>query len=141
MAIRPEDVDAAQQIQFDAARDGAAQVRLVAGPGTGKSSTIEERVRNLLDGGVQARNIAVVSFTNASVIDLKIRLHAYCNHHGQAGIAQVSITTLHSLGLRMLRQAGRLAAYPTKPLVLDDWELATIYDAEFKSQFEAARIA
>src|SRR5687768_10171723 len=131
MPIRPEDIDAAQALQFAAAHDGAAQVRLVAGPGTGKSSTIEERVRNLLLSGVAPRSIAVVSFTNASVIDLKVRLTAYCHHHGQAGIDQVSITTLHSLALRLLRQAGRLAAYPTKPLVLDDWELSNIYDAEF----------
>lgn len=131
MPIRQQDIDAAVAIQVAAAQDGADQIRLVAGPGTGKSSTIEERVRHLLDSGVDPADIAVVSFTNASVIDLRMRLHSYCNTHGQAGIERVSITTLHSLALRMLRQAGLLAAYPTKPMVLDNWELDEIYDAEF----------
>jgi DNA helicase-2/ATP-dependent DNA helicase PcrA len=131
MPIRQQDIDAAVAVQVAAAQDGAEQVRLVAGPGTGKSSTIEERVRYLLESGVDPADIAVVSFTNASVIDLRIRLHSYCNTHGQPGIDRVSITTLHSLALRMLRQAGLLAAYPTRPMVLDNWELDEIYDAEF----------
>jgi len=35
------------------------------------------------------------------------------------------------LALRTLRRAGLLAAYPADPLVLDDWELEHIFDAEF----------
>jgi DNA helicase-2/ATP-dependent DNA helicase PcrA len=80
---------------------------------------------------VDQGQIAVVSFTNASVIDLRVRLFAYCEKHHQDGIKDVSITTLHSLALRLLRQAGLLENYPTRPLVLDDWELENIYDAEF----------
>ena len=131
MALSPQDVQAAQAVQEAAAHAGQAQVRLVAGPGTGKSSTIEERVCWLLREGVDPANIAVVSFTNASVIDLRGRLHAYCNAHAHGDIRDVSITTLHSLALRLLRQAGLLEMYPTRPLVLDDWELENIYDAEF----------
>ncbi len=41
----------AEQRQWAAARDGALQVRLVAGPGTGKSHTIEKRVADLLTKG------------------------------------------------------------------------------------------
>ena len=131
MTLRLEDVQAAQAVQQAAAHADAAQVRLVAGPGTGKSSTIEERVCSLLRDGVDPESIAVVSFTNASVIDLRGRLHAYCNAHDHGDIRNVSITTLHSLALRLLRQAGLLEMYPTRPLVLDDWELENIYDAEF----------
>lgn len=131
VTIRAEDVAAAQAIQFAAAHAPDAQVRLIAGPGSGKSLTIEERVRWLLESGVDPDDIAVVSFTNASVIDLRLRLREYCRKHHQPGIDNVSITTLHSLALRLLRQAGLLEAYPTRPLVLDDWELENIYDAEF----------
>ena len=85
----------------------------------------------LLQHGANPIEIAVVSFTNASVIDLRLRLHAYCHDRQQAGIDSVSVTTLHSLALRLLRQAGLLEMYPTRPLVLDDWELENIYDTEF----------
>ena len=122
---------AAQAVQEAAAHARQAQVRLVAGPGTGKSSAIERRVCWLLTEGLNPADIAVVSFTKASVIDLRRRLHAYCHAHAHAAISHVSITTLHSLALRLLRQAGQLQMYPTRPLILDDWELENIYDAEF----------
>ena len=44
---------------------------------------------------------------------------------------QVSVTTLHSLALRVLRSAGLLQAYPADPMVMDQWELENIFDAEF----------
>lgn len=97
VTIRAEDVTAAEAIQVAAAHAPEAQVRLVAGPGSGKSRTIEERVRWLLQSGVEPEDIAVVSFTNASVIDLRLRLREYCQEHNQEGIRDVSITTLHSL--------------------------------------------
>jgi hypothetical protein len=58
MTLRLEDVQAAQAVQQVAAHADEAQVRLVAGPGTGKSSTIEERVCWLLREGVDASSIA-----------------------------------------------------------------------------------
>ena len=137
MALNPQNIQAAKAIQGSAAHAGQVQVRLVAGPGTGKSFTIEERVCWLLREGVEPANVAVVSFTNASVKDLRGRLHAHCDTHAHSDIKDVSITTLHSLALRLLRQAGLLGMYPTRPLVLDDWELENIYDAEFG---EAQRI-
>jgi DNA helicase II / ATP-dependent DNA helicase PcrA len=103
----------------------------VAGPGTGKSSTIEERVRWLLaDRGIEAARVFAVSFTRASSADLRRRIRAYCDQHGLAG-ADVRVSTLHSLALRILRAAGLLAAYPAGPMVMDDWELRNIFDAEF----------
>ena len=50
----------AEQAQWTAARDGAPQVRLVAGPGTGKSYTIEKRVADLLSNGATAGNVYVI---------------------------------------------------------------------------------
>ena len=131
MTIRSEDQQAAQAVQHSAAHAPEQQVRLIAGPGTGKSSTIEERVGWLLEQGVEPTRIAVISFTNASVVDLRLRVHAYCHGRNQAGIYEVSISTLHSLALRLLRRAHLLENYPTRPLVLDDWELENVYDEEF----------
>lgn len=54
----------ADQQQWAAARDRAPQVRLVAGPGTGKSHTIEKRVADLLLNGVTPTNVYVISFTH-----------------------------------------------------------------------------
>src|SRR6187431_2389059 len=122
MPITPTQVAAAEAVQHAAAHDHADHVRLVAGPGTGKSATIHERVRWLITQGVQANSIFAISFTRASSLDLRNGIHRNATHPGFETIDQVSVTTLHSLALRVLRAANQLNAYPVDPLVLDDWE-------------------
>ncbi len=131
MPFTPMQIAAAQAVQHAAAGDAKPQVRVVAGPGTGKSATIEERVRWLLAAGVPPTAIHAVSFTRASARDLRYRVHTYCSQHGQPSATSVRVTTLHSLALRTLRAANLLAAYPADPLVMDAWELETVFDAEF----------
>ena len=131
MPLTQAQIQAAQIVQHAAAHDQAQQVQVVAGPGTGKSSAIEERVRCLLAQGVQPAAIYAVSFTRASALDLRQRIHAYCSQNGYHTGAQVRVTTLHALALRTLRAAGLLIAYPADPLVLDSWELENVFDAEF----------
>ncbi len=131
MPIPPNEIVRAEQIQMDAARLPAPQVRLIAGPGTGKSSTIEKRVVWLLDEGVASHQIYVVSFTRASARDLQERVAEYCARHGHGNAGPIRVSTLHSLALRILRAAGLLNRYPVDPTVLDNWELEEIFDAEF----------
>jgi superfamily I DNA/RNA helicase len=131
MPITQQQAQQAQAIQHAAAHDASQQVRLVAGPGTGKSFSIEERVRWLLENGIQANSIAAISFTRASSTELRIRIHSYCLQNNRPEGAQVRVSTLHSLALRILRAAGLLQQYPADPLVLDSWELENIFDAEF----------
>jgi len=130
MAITAQQIQAAEAVQRAAAHDGAPHVRLVAGPGTGKSFSIEERVCWLLGQGILPRSVAVVSFTRASSIELRNRIHGYCINHNQPNGADVRVSTLHSLAFRLLRAAG-LLHYPADPLVLDNWELESVFDAEF----------
>jgi DNA helicase-2/ATP-dependent DNA helicase PcrA len=51
MPITSQQIQNAQSIQHTAAHDANNQVRLIAGPGTGKSFAIEERVRWLINNG------------------------------------------------------------------------------------------
>jgi DNA helicase II / ATP-dependent DNA helicase PcrA len=131
MPIPQNAITAAQAVQRAAAEDAAKTVRLVAGPGTGKSSSIEQRVCWLLAQGIAPGRIFVISFTRASAKDLRERIKRYCEAQGQPNASGVQVSTLHALALRTLRRAGLLARYPVDPLVLDDWELANIYDPEF----------
>ncbi len=72
----------------------------------------------------------MVSFTRASSVELRNRIHTYCAQQSQPNGADVRVSTLHSLALRMLKAAG-LLHYPADPLVLDDWELENVFDSEF----------
>jgi DNA helicase-2/ATP-dependent DNA helicase PcrA len=132
MPIPATAVTAAQALQRAAAQSAAPQTRLIAGPGTGKSSVIEQRVCWLLDQGVPPAEIYAVSFTRASARDLQARVVSLCQQQGHGAlVGQIRVSTLHSLALRILRAAGLLTRFPTDPLVLDDWELENIFDGEF----------
>jgi superfamily I DNA/RNA helicase len=134
MPITPSQINKASIAQNNAAHDTAPQVRLIAGPGTGKSFAIEERVKYLLSNNVPPFSIFVVSFTRESTRDLRERVVKKCLAAGLTTVSQVNVSTLHSLALRILRNAGILKRYIVSPSVLDDWELDNIYDSEF-SQF------
>ncbi len=131
MPITAQQKAVAEATQHAAAHDPRTAVRLVAGPGTGKSSAIEERVRWLLASGLNPTRLFVVSFTRASALDLRLRIVKYCQDAAQPGGDQVNVSTLHSLALRALRRAGQLRAYPVEPRVLDDWETEKFFDREF----------
>lgn len=133
MAITPAQRAVAEQRQWLAARDAAPQVRLVAGPGTGKSKTIEKRVAHVLNGGAIPQNVYVISFTVAAAKELRERIAEFCaNQPCAAASARIRVSTMHSLALRILRSANLLAVlYPHDPCVLDDWERTNIYDLEF----------
>jgi len=130
MPITPQQLQTAVVNQRAAAHDAAQQIRLVAGPGTGKSFSIEERVSWLLGQGIQPDAITVVSFTRASSVELRERIHRYCANHNQQNGVNVRVSTLHSLALRLLK-AANLLHYPADPLVLDSWELENVFDSEF----------
>jgi len=132
MPITPAQSALAEQAQMAAATDGSAQVRLVAGPGTGKSAAIERRVAHVLHNGANPANVYVISFTRATCVELSERIVNFCSNLPCAPASkQVRVSTMHSLALRILRTANVLATlYPSDPQVLDEWEMPNVYDEE-----------
>jgi DNA helicase-2/ATP-dependent DNA helicase PcrA len=139
MAITVAQRAAAEQQQAQAAQDGAAQIRLIAGPGTGKSRTIEKRVAHVLGVGVAAENVYVISFTRATCEELRVRIRAYCaGLNPPLNAEPVRVSTMHSLALRILRMGNQLNQYPSEPMMLDDWEQQHVYDAELSRELHCA---
>ncbi|MHB8500590.1 MAG: 3'-5' exonuclease [Candidatus Acidiferrales bacterium] len=86
-----------------------------------------------LDIGV-TRHVFGVSFTRAASKDLKLRVMRHCEKHEvPIGEDEIRVSTLHSLALAMLARANMLTAYPVRPLVLDEWEVEHVFDAEFSA--------
>lgn len=134
MAITQQQITQAKIVQDAAAQDLTQAVRLVAGPGTGKSFVIEGRVSWLIQNqNISPDNIIAVSFTRAAANDLRRRIQSKGQSVGINDIHRVRVSTLHSLALYILRKTGNLAQYPTDPVILDDWELDNIFDSEFSS--------
>ncbi|MDD2717148.1 MAG: UvrD-helicase domain-containing protein [Candidatus Wallbacteria bacterium] len=90
--------------QEEAIRHFQGPALILAGPGTGKTRTIVERIRTIAEH-VNPSEILAVTFTNRSAAELKSRL----SDLGTAGT--VKATTFHGLGLSILsenlEQTGR----------------------------------
>lgn len=139
MPITPAQAAAAEAAQSAAAQDPTPQVRLIAGPGTGKSAAIERRVAHVLNNGADPNCVFVISFTRATCAELTTRIAAYCADQPCAPlVGQIYVSTMHSLALRLLRSAAVLATlYPSDPIILDDWETSNIYDAELANELNS----
>lgn len=82
------------------AREGVVQI--IAPAGSGKTTVLVERVRELRRRGVPADAIACVTFNRAAKEELGARLE-------DAGVGTVEAFTFHSLGRRILIDASKLA--------------------------------
>ncbi|MBU1565139.1 MAG: ATP-dependent helicase [Proteobacteria bacterium] len=132
MGFTQQQINAAKVVQDQAAHDISPQIRLVAGPGTGKSFSIGERVKWLINNGVNPNTIFAVSFTRAAAEDLQDGILKYCAAIPAA--SAINVSTLHSLALSILAKGGKLTQYPTNPRILDEWEQRNIFDEELKNK-------
>ncbi len=131
MPITPAQRAEVERHQWIPAQSVAPQLRLVAGPGTGKTSVIEKRIVWLLNRGSPPEGVYVISFTRAACAELQQRIVRACAAQPCAtAAARVRVSTMHSLALRILRRANLLNTYPTTPVLLDDWEQEKVYDQE-----------
>lgn len=78
-------------------KNGVAIV--IAGAGSGKSTTLVGRVQKLIEGGVSESNIAVTSFSSESAKDLKNKLQ-------KLGIKKATMGTFHSMCEKILIKEG-----------------------------------
>ena len=94
------------QIQAISHMDGPAMV--LAGPGSGKTTVITHRIKNLIEKAeVRPENILVVTFTKAAAISMQKRFSTLMNRgKGQP----VTFGTFHSVFYKILRKSRRYEA-------------------------------
>jgi len=95
------------------------RVRVVAGPGTGKSFAMKRRVARLLEDGIAPELILPVTFTNVAADDL----HRELVGMGVQGCENIQGTTLHGLAFKILMRNHVLAATGRTPRPLNEYEL------------------
>src|ERR1700751_4272257 len=95
------------------------RIRVVAGPGTGKSFAMKRRVARLLEEGVDPATILPVTFTRVAAEDL----HRELVNMNVPGCDELQGTTLHSLSLRMLLRNHVLAATGRVARPLNEFEV------------------
>ncbi|KAH7307516.1 hypothetical protein KP509_22G063300 [Ceratopteris richardii] len=83
---------------------------ILAGPGSGKTSTMVARLLCLLNEGVQATNILAMTFTTAAAMEMKERV---AMHVGKVASKELNVCTFHSFCLQLCRSnAEKLGRSP-----------------------------
>jgi len=112
-------------VAYRIAADVSEFIRVVAGPGTGKSFALKRRVARLLEEQVPPVRILPVTFTNIAAEDLQRELIGM----GVPGCDTIRGSTLHSLGMRILTRQHVLAATGRVARPLNKFEMEPLlYD-------------
>lgn len=102
----------------DIAASNESPLRVVAGPGTGKTFALMRRVARLLEEGMDPKRILLVTFTRMAARDLEEEL----NKLNTPSVEQVRKGTLHSFCFSTLSQANVLGLTVRVPRLLLHFE-------------------
>jgi superfamily I DNA/RNA helicase len=94
--------------QLAAVRHEGAHLLIVAGPGTGKTATIVERIRRLAERLNPAEKILAITFTNKAAREMTARLRGV----GVDLTTQVEAGTFHAFSLQLLRRYQARLKFP-----------------------------
>ena len=128
-------------MQREAALHKDGPLLIIAGAGTGKTSTLTHRILNLIKEGVEPSQILAITFTNKAAKEMQERVTALLEKHGFAsglryGDSRPFIGTFHSLGVYILRQHAEMFGL-TKHFSILDKQDAT---ARIKEAMKEAQI-
>ena len=110
---------------------------VLAGAGSGKTRVIVHKIARLLQTGLEAKQIAAITFTNKAAAEMRERAKALV---GGRAARDLAISTFHSLGVRLLRSDGTLLGLKPNFSILDsDDVLGVLRDAGGTSDAALAR--
>jgi len=93
-------------------------LRIVAGPGTGKTRTLTVRIAHLVRTlGVNPATILAITFTNKAAGEMRERLDALLD---AAEAQSVTVKTFHAFGAYLLRTYAAEIGLPPEFVILDD---------------------
>jgi DNA helicase-2/ATP-dependent DNA helicase PcrA len=111
--------------QREAATFGDGPLRVIAGPGTGKTTTLTARVNVLLERGVAPERILLLTFTRRSAREIVGRVRAL---RGADRGRRVAGGTFHSVAHHSLRRHHAALGLPEGFGVLDRGDAADLMD-------------
>jgi len=94
-------VDALNPEQRAAVLHRGGPVLVLAGAGTGKTRVITVRIADLVDDGLPPQQVLALTFTNKAAGEMAERVAGFLGHDAARAM---TISTFHSLGLRILEQ-------------------------------------
>jgi ATP-dependent DNA helicase Rep len=91
---------------------------VLAGAGSGKTRVITQKIAHLIeDCGYDPKNIAALTFTNKAALEMQERIAKILKQPRQA--KQLTVSTFHSLGVKILRQEARSLGLKDRFSIMD----------------------
>ena len=110
---------------------------VLAGAGSGKTRVIVQKIAKLLQSGLEAQQIAAITFTNKAAQEMRERAKGLV---GPRAAKDLGVSTFHSLGVRMLRADGeRLGLKPAFSIMDSDDVLGILREAGGTTDAKLAR--
>lgn len=97
--------------QLQAIRSNHEDIAVIAGPGSGKTTVLVQRITRLLKSGVPPKDITVITFTNAAAREIEKRL-AKMRDDNESAVELGYSGTVHGFILRLLKTHGRAINLP-----------------------------
>ena len=114
-----------QPEQRAAATHGEGPLLIVAGAGTGKTTTLAARVAHLLSGGVRPERLLLLTFSRRASREMLARAGRLSGH---PEASRVWGGTFHAVANRLLRLHGRALGLRPDFTVLDQGDAADVMD-------------
>ncbi len=115
--------------QLEAATHVEGPLLILAGAGSGKTSTMTSRIGYLIDQGVSPYNILAVTFTNKAAGEMRERVEKLVGK-----VSYMWILTFHAMALRILREHYDVVGYEKNFVVYDTVDQKTIIKNIMKEQ-------
>jgi ATP-dependent DNA helicase Rep len=129
--------DTLNPAQLEAVYHLGSPCLVLAGAGSGKTRVIVHKIAKLLQSGLEARQIAAITFTNKAAREMRERAKALI---GSRAAKDLAVSTFHSLGVRLLRADGeRLGLKPNFSIMDSDDVLGVLRDAGGTTDAKLAR--
>ena len=95
---------------------------VLAGAGSGKTRVITHKIARLIQAGLEAKRIAAITFTNKAAAEMRERAKSLVGRDAK----DVVICTFHALGVRMMRQDGKVLGLKPQFSILDSDDVTGI---------------
>ena len=110
---------------------------VLAGAGSGKTRVIVHKIAKLLQSGLEARQIAAITFTNKAAAEMRERAKGLV---GARAAKDLAVSTFHALGVRLLRADGQVLGLKPQFSIMDsDDVLGVLRDAGGTTDAKLAR--
>lgn len=110
---------------------------VLAGAGSGKTRVITYRIAHMIDKGIYPNKILAVTFTNKAAREMRERLTELL---GIETAKKLTVSTFHSLGVRILREDGTKLGVQKNFVIYSDGDIERVIKIILKEKYKIDKV-